>query len=113
MPARAPLGHTHLAILSALAADKTAGRLHTRHLQVIALLAQQHGNPVPVGQIAELLKLPSNAVTRACDRLDDLGLIVRGHPDNDRRAVVVSITPTGVALNRRVATAFAITGAAA
>jgi DNA-binding MarR family transcriptional regulator len=103
----------HLAVLAAIAKDADAGKLHIRHLQMVAILALAAGNRANIGRVAFSIGLPSSAVTRAADRLVELGLAVRVHSEEDRRQVEIVLTETGLGLDRRVAAAFARTPAVA
>ncbi|MCW2818520.1 MAG: transcriptional regulator, MarR family [Marmoricola sp.] len=68
--------------------------------RVLVLLAA-HGDQ-PVGDIADGLGVnPSNA-TRICDRLQRLDLISRTRSEQDRRVVVVSLSPRGADLVKAV-----------
>jgi DNA-binding MarR family transcriptional regulator len=97
----------HLAILGAIAKDTEAGQLHIRHLQMVAMLAGATGFRANVGRVAFTIGLPSSTVTRAADRLVELGLAVRVHSETDRRNVEIVLTETGLGLDRRVAAALA------
>lgn len=51
--------------------------------------------PLKVNDIGRRVNLTSGAITSAIDRLEERGLVQRGVDDADRRARVVSLTPTG------------------
>jgi MarR family 2-MHQ and catechol resistance regulon transcriptional repressor len=51
--------------------------------------------PQPVNTIGQRIELTSGSVTTAVDRLEERGLVRRGHDPTDRRARVVSLTPEG------------------
>ena len=68
--------------------------------RVLVLLAARGDQPV--GDIAEGLGVnPSNA-TRICDRLQRLELISRTRSEQDRRVVVISLSPQGAELVKAV-----------
>ncbi|MCC6236142.1 MAG: MarR family transcriptional regulator [Dehalococcoidia bacterium] len=48
-----------------------------------------------VGEFASVLRVSSNAATAILDRLEGLGLAQRQADPADRRAVLVSVTPSG------------------
>lgn len=53
-----------------------------------------HGE-LAIGALAEAERLPSSAVTRLADRLEDAGLVERRRHPTDRRGVNLAITPHG------------------
>jgi MarR family transcriptional regulator, 2-MHQ and catechol-resistance regulon repressor len=64
-----------------------------------ALEALLHKGPLTISEIQDKVLLASGSMTAAIDRLERLGLVVRGLSENDRRARVVELTAEG----RRVA----------
>jgi len=72
-------------------------------LWVLAESSQRNG--LAVGQIADGLLTRRGDVTRLVDRLVEAGLVVRFPGVEDRRTVLVRITPAGRKLYRRVKTA--------
>lgn len=68
--------------------------------RLLVLLAAR--GPQLIGDLAEELNVNSSSATRQCDRLERKGLIVRARSETDGRAVVVSLTPSGRSLLRKV-----------
>lgn len=92
----------HLAALSSLLAhDPDAGRLHVRHLQLLALLCSS-GDPVPVHAVAERLGLSQSQTSRVLIKLEDHGLIDRTKLRDDLRLCLAVPTAAGRALDARV-----------
>jgi MarR family 2-MHQ and catechol resistance regulon transcriptional repressor len=60
-----------------------------------------HKGPLTVKQIGEKVLLTSGSMTTAVDRLEAKGLVVRGNDAKDRRARIISLTPTGRQLIER------------
>lgn len=61
-----------------------------------ALLNLRHADePLRMSDIAERLVLSRGGTTKVIDRLEELGLVSRQADPEDRRAVVVEITPEG------------------
>jgi DNA-binding MarR family transcriptional regulator len=58
---------------------------------------------VPTLALAERLVSRAPDITRMLDRLEERGLIARSRSTNDRRAVLVTIRPAGLALLDRIA----------
>jgi DNA-binding MarR family transcriptional regulator len=68
------------------------GMSATQHLALTTVA--KHGQ-MAVGDLAEAERLPSSAVTRLTDRLEEAGLVVRTRDLHDRRGVQVAITEAG------------------
>jgi simple sugar transport system ATP-binding protein len=64
------------------------------------LLATLHREPaphaLPVGRLAELVLRPMGSITQVVDRLESSGLVRRQLDANDRRRVLIELTPAGV-----------------
>ena len=73
--------------------------------QYLVLLALWQDGPAPASRIAGRLRLAPNAMTPLLDRLEHVALIRRDRDPDDRRVVVVSLTPTGAALEAAAARA--------
>ena len=61
-----------------------------------------HRGQQPVNAIGRRVDLTSGAITSAVDRLEGRGLVVRTADAEDRRTRLVSLTPKGTALIRKV-----------
>ena len=61
--------------------------------RVLASLAG--GEPIPIGQLAEVAVLKQPTVTRLLDRMEAKRQVERLAHDGDRRVTLVRITPTG------------------
>jgi len=87
-----PLGWWYRVLRSAL-----AQRLPDLTTRQVALMLHVGLMPPPhtVRGLAETLNFSKPAVTRALDRLTRLGFVVRDRDPNDRRSVLVSMTPEG------------------
>lgn len=66
------------------------------------LEALLHRGPLLVNQIGRKVLLTSGSITSAIDRLEAKGLVERRAADDDRRARVVHLTPSGKKLITRV-----------
>lgn len=69
----------------------------------LVLLASR--GPQRISDLAGLLAVNRSTATRQCDRLERRGLMTRERSTDDRRSVVVSITPDGLSLVRKVSQA--------
>jgi len=69
--------------------------------QLSALATVVRSGPIGVGQLAEAEALPSPAVTRLADKLEEAGLITRRPNPADRRGVLLTATATGRKLMAR------------
>lgn len=72
----------------------TDSGLNCRDLEVLGAL-RRSGCGLPAGQLARAAMLTSGGMTGQADRLADSGLIVRRPDPDDRRTVLVSLTPEG------------------
>jgi len=77
-----------------------AQRCHERsismgHLHLMTQL-EEHG-PLPMSRIAELLGTALPNVTGMTDRMEERGLVERTRDTTDRRVVMLSLTPKGLA----------------
>lgn len=75
-------------------------RVHATDMEALThvLLAQQRGEPVTAGALAEELGLTTGAVTGVVDRLERAGHLGRARDARDRRRVLLECTSQGRAL---------------
>ncbi len=66
------------------------------HFHVLTLL--RHHDAMPMGRLAEILDASMSSVTGIIDRMEEKHLVERTRVADDRRVVLVSITPAGLAL---------------
>lgn len=69
--------------------------LTPQQYNVLRLLKARDPQPVPTLTIAESLVSRAPDITRMIDKLEARGLILRTRPPEDRRTVLVGITPSG------------------
>jgi DNA-binding MarR family transcriptional regulator len=74
----------------------------TTQYNVLRILRGAGPAGLPCGAIAERLLTRDSDVTRLLDRLTSQHLVERGRSDEDRRVVVVRITPAGTDLLERM-----------
>lgn len=90
--------------LRALEDDFFAGfGLSAQQYNALRLLKAAHPEPVGTLSLAERLVSRAPDVTRMVDRLEKLGLVERSRSASDRRAVLVGVTPRGLALLDQIA----------
>lgn len=83
-----------IALARVEAALKPLGVTFARY-EVLMLLYFSKRGSLPMKVIGSRLQVHPTSVTNAVDRLEDAGLVTRStHPD-DRRAVLVALTPAG------------------
>ncbi len=70
---------------------------------LLRLLRAAHPDMVPTFSMAAQLVSRAPDVTRMLDRLEERGLIARSRSTTDRRAVLVGITESGIALLEQIA----------
>jgi DNA-binding MarR family transcriptional regulator len=86
------------ALVGVAARSLAAAEDHVTLAQYRALIVLAQRGPQRVHDLAEALDVSQSTVTRMCDRLDRKGLIVRERPQDNRRTVVVTISPPGTHL---------------
>jgi DNA-binding MarR family transcriptional regulator len=64
-----------------------------------------HGKPIRMGDLSARLLVANSSCNRIVGRLVDGGFLSRLHDENDRRIVLVQLTPEGRRLRRRMAAA--------
>jgi DNA-binding MarR family transcriptional regulator len=83
---------TTLTLDTALATAATH-QLGQNSLRALCHLAEN--TPITVGQIQQHLGVSKSAVTHIADKLHKLGLAIRSNGKQDRREVILTITPKG------------------
>lgn len=74
-----------------------ASRYHLTTPQLVCL-RHLHAEPCSPGELARAVALSPPTVTGILDRLESRGLVVRTRHPNDKRRLVVAITPAGSGL---------------
>jgi DNA-binding MarR family transcriptional regulator len=74
--------------------------LHVTDVQILGFLANEE--PLPTGRLAEAAGLSAGAATTAVDRLEKAGYVQRLRTDEDRRRVMVQLTPRARRLNQQI-----------
>jgi DNA-binding MarR family transcriptional regulator len=77
--------------------------LTAQQYNVLRLLRAEHPNPVPTLKLVERLVSRAPDITRMLDKLEGRCLVSRTRSATDRRAVLIGVTPPGLALLDRVA----------
>jgi len=72
------------------------GSLSLVHLMVLTLVEAE--GPQSMGQLAEALDVSVASATGIVDRMERRELVARGRAEDDRRLVLVSLTPAGTAV---------------
>jgi DNA-binding MarR family transcriptional regulator len=80
-----------------IAADADAN-MTCRQMAILALVAEHPG--LSNGPIAGALKISRPVITRAADKLVELGLLLRVQDNEDRRKVCMTVTAAGQRLLR-------------
>jgi DNA-binding MarR family transcriptional regulator len=71
--------------------------LTPQQYNVLRLLQASAPRPLPTLTLADRLVSRAPDITRMLDKLERAGLVVRERPPENRRQVLISITPAGVA----------------
>src|SRR5262245_10233199 len=77
--------------------------LTAQQYNLLRLLRAATPDPVPTLSLAERLVSRAPDITRMLDKLEDRKLLTRTRSTEDRRTVLVKITPAGLALLDRIA----------
>ncbi len=105
MAAVTSLMRAHQIVLARVEATLRPFRVTFARYEVLMLLRFSRRGSLPMKVIASRLQVHPTSVTNAVDRLEDAGLVSRSaHPD-DRRALVVALTPAGRTLAERATAA--------
>lgn len=76
--------------------------LTAQQYNLLRLLRGAHPEPFPTLSLAARLVSRAPDITRMLDKLEERGWIARERPADNRRLVLVRITPTGLALLKRL-----------
>ena len=74
--------------------------LHVTDIQILGFLANEE--PLPTGRLAEAAGLSPGAATTAVDRLEKAGYVQRLRTEDDRRRVMVQLTPRARRANQQI-----------
>lgn len=77
--------------------------LTAQQYNVLRLLEAKHPEPMATLQLSAKLVSRAPDITRMLDKLEGQGWIVRERSSEDRRAVLVALTPKGLALLKEMA----------
>jgi DNA-binding MarR family transcriptional regulator len=113
-PSSAPLAAETRAALADDLIDELAGWSPTDRLraftkwhqgslslvQLIVLTILESRGPLPMSRLAETLDVSDASATGIVDRMEKRGLVERGDDPNDRRVVLVRLTPEGAGIFR-------------
>jgi DNA-binding MarR family transcriptional regulator len=69
--------------------------LNVGEFKVLLRLREAKDETLTAGALADMLDLSASAMTNRLDRLEEDGLVSRARDTEDRRSVLVSITPRG------------------
>jgi DNA-binding MarR family transcriptional regulator len=85
-------------------AAQALGLTSLQYQTLLAIKAHEDTGPVTMTALAQALIIKHNSAVGLIDRIEQLGLVTRRHPENDRRSVVVELTPRGKRIVGRLAT---------
>jgi DNA-binding MarR family transcriptional regulator len=83
-------------------AARAAGVEPQQYLLLLQVKGLEDRGPVTIGALAERLQILHHATVQLVDRLSRRGLVRRRRAADDRRGVVVALTPRGEAVLRRL-----------
>jgi DNA-binding MarR family transcriptional regulator len=71
------------------------GLTSLQYQTLLAIKAQADPAPITITALAQMLMIKHNSAVGLVDRIEQLGLVIRCHPESDRRSVVVRLTARG------------------
>lgn len=86
-------------------AAHAVGLTPQQHQALLTVMGYPGRDQVSIGELAERLQIHHNSAVGLVDRLVAHGLMVRHQAADDRRRVMVSVTPAGEALLARLSAA--------
>src|SRR6202020_1082040 len=79
-----------------------AGMEPQQHQLLLAIKGLPDGAMATVGEVAERLQLKHHSTVELVNRLEKLGYVSREASAQDRRQVIVHLTPSGAAILRKL-----------
>lgn len=83
-------------------AARAGGVEPAQHQLLLAVRGLPHGGRATIGAVAERLKVRHHSAVELVDRLEVRGLVERRRDPEDRRQVLVRLTPAGEAILRQL-----------
>jgi DNA-binding MarR family transcriptional regulator len=87
-------------------AAQARGLTSLQYQALLAIRAHEAVGAATVTALAQILLVKHNSTVGLVDRMEQLGLVSRSHPDGDRRSVVVQLTPRGRRIVYQLATQY-------
>ena len=84
---------------------RAAGIEPQQHQLLLAIKGLPEGIRASIGELAERLQLKHHSTVELIDRLEKLGYVTREASTEDRRQVIVHLTPAGAAILRKLSVA--------
>jgi DNA-binding MarR family transcriptional regulator len=81
---------------------RAAGIEPQQHQLMLALKGLPAGSKPTIGELADRLQLRHHSVVELVNRLESQGAVARNHSHEDRREVLVDLTPAGEELLRKL-----------
>jgi len=70
----------------------------------LSLATRTERSSLPLSQLADKIGITTTAITTVADGLEKMGLAKRRQDPNDRRSILISLTPKGVAFADKYST---------
>lgn len=81
---------------------RAAGMEPQQHQLLLAIKGLPDGVTASVGELAERLQLKHHSTVELVNRLEKLGYVARAAGQEDRRQVIVRLTPSGAGILRKL-----------
>ena len=96
------LFRTQVTIMRRFSRDDVWAQLSMREYDVLFTLFRCGPRPVRLNELNEHILLSQPSLSRMVERLEAAGLLRRQPSNDDRRGTVVSLTPEGAEIQRRI-----------
>ena len=94
------IAHLHRQIEQVLESDLAGWGMSARQIEILESLFHSKDGGMTPADLADDVCLTRSAMTSALDSLEKLGHVTRSPHPSDRRMVVISLTPSGLAFLR-------------
>ncbi len=84
---------------------RAAGMEPQQHQLLLAVKGLPEGATATIGELAERLQLKHHSTVELVNRLEKLGFVARQPGKQDRRQVIIHLTPSGASILRKLSLA--------
>ena len=96
------LFRAQVTVMRRFSRDDVWAQLSMREYDVLFTLSRFGPRPIRLNELNEHILLSQPSLSRMVERLEAVGLLRRGPSNDDRRGTVISLTPDGAEIQRRI-----------